>query len=352
MQKVSCGESQGKAVQERLSEAIPPGCVEVEPSPDLTCLACIRDAPKPAQAGIWIVPVDGGEPRPVVTCQDVGRILEAEERVVLSRPRWSPDGCWIAFSSHEGMPPGSGHRLWAVRVDRGETCSMLYASEAIIAGYRWSPDGEHIALADSATGLIAIRRDEGRQVAADREAMRYPLGENGMAWRNDGRSLLYVNLLSGERGLWMMDVVSENREQVLALQEDEIAIPGQSAGGTWGTLVGNHRKPGEGLSLYVWQEPGEEPATYVLPEAEFDPASGLLPTADGMAWAFTVWREGRRVPCAICLPGGDVWEPEIPEYLDRPICWLEQPRRLLALISPLCFITLEPVWEPHDRDVG
>lgn len=332
-------------IPEALSEAILPGCGEAEPSPDLANLACVQGAPQSEEAGIWIVPADGGEPRPIVTCRDVERVLGTQQRSVLSRPRWAPDGRWIAFATHEGMPPGRGHRLWVVGVETDEACGVLYESPGVIAGHRWSPDGEHVALADSIAGLVVIQRDGGLQVAADRAAMRYPLADNGMAWSEDGLSLLYVSLPSHERGLWRMVVRSGGRERVLALQEDEVAVPGQRAGRTWGALVGNHRKPGGGLRLQVCQELGEEPMVCALPDVEFDAASELLSTADGVAWGFSVRREGRRVPCALCLPGGEVWEPSFDGCLERVICWLEQPRRLLVLLSPLRFVALEPSWE-------
>lgn len=58
-----------------------------------------------------------------------------------SRPRWSPDGQWIAFLSKRSDKKTN---LWLLSV-RGGEAQRLTDSKADVAGHVWSPDGKEIA---------------------------------------------------------------------------------------------------------------------------------------------------------------------------------------------------------------
>jgi len=323
---------------ERLNQ-ISAGCADAVPASDLSAVACLRVVDDPAQAGIWIVPMDG-EPHPVALCHDMGQILGATSPPALSDPRWSPNGVWLAFATHEGMPPGEHHRLWAVHADGSDAPRILHSSVGVIAGYRWSPDGAFIAVADSEAGLLIIRRETGEAITVDVQAMRYPLGENAMAWIGDD-TLVYNSLAEGQSGLWGVELGTDNQRLLWETELDEIALPGWSGAQIWGALRGNSRDPAQSVALMVWRGAGADLEVYTLPNAEFDPAAKLLPTSDGTMWAFTVWREGRRVPWVVGLPEGKACEIECPHSLDCLVGWLEEPRSLLASLGAAHFVGLD-----------
>ncbi len=312
------------------------GCAEIAPSPALSQLAFVRDADVLAQAGLWVAPAEGQEPWPLVTSQAMIRLTGSVVGSIIARPRWSADGQWLAFNSYEGLPPGKEHTLWVVRAEAGSPPKLLYKGSGIIAAHLWSPDGSCLAVADSDAGLMIARLD-GTSEAVDAEAMRYPLEENCMAWLDGGQRLLYMNLAPDKAGLWRLEMPTRQKQQVVALSQDEIMIPtsvnakGQVA---WGALRGNMRQRKRGAALYFWPADGGELKAIPLPNVEFDPASSLLPNDDGSLWAFTVWREGQRVPFVVDRPGRRGHALAVPGVVTQMIGWSDMSRRLWVLLHP------------------
>ena len=77
---------------------------------------------------IWIIPATGGAPRQL-TNHEKGE----------SRPRWSPDGQWIAFLSARG----GAQQIWRIAVDGGEAVQVTSLSTGA-DGHAWSPTGKEI----------------------------------------------------------------------------------------------------------------------------------------------------------------------------------------------------------------
>ena len=104
-----------------------------QPSLDGRWLAyVVADVDKPenrSNSDIWLVPVDGGEPRQLTTSPKHDR-----------HPTWSPDGKWLAFESNRG----GDFQVYVIAADGGEARQLTsIATEA--AQPVWSPDGKHIA---------------------------------------------------------------------------------------------------------------------------------------------------------------------------------------------------------------
>ena len=102
-----------------------------------------------AQHGVWVLPVEGGEPRQV---SKFG-----------SAPSWSPDGAQLAFRSYEPTSlaasdwPGDGDStIWTVAADgsRLQQITTRNNPPGQHADPSWRPDGKRIVFAS--TGIITM----------------------------------------------------------------------------------------------------------------------------------------------------------------------------------------------------
>jgi dipeptidyl aminopeptidase/acylaminoacyl peptidase len=88
---------------------------------------------------LWIVDVNGGEPRPLTTAKKSSTNAD-----------WSPDGKWIAFLSDRPAQisgsPADKRQLYIISADSGEARQITKLDEGV-AGFEWAPDSKRIALA-------------------------------------------------------------------------------------------------------------------------------------------------------------------------------------------------------------
>lgn len=95
--------------------------------------ACVINSPDEANDGsdakIWLISLDGGDPRLFTSGQD-------------SVPKWSPDGTELAFVSARG---GNALQAYTVRMDGGEAAAVTHLKGPVSA-VEWSPDGKRLLL--------------------------------------------------------------------------------------------------------------------------------------------------------------------------------------------------------------
>ncbi len=91
----------------------------------------IDRAANKTNSALWLVPVEGGSPKPLTTTPGTN-----------THPRWSPDGKTIAFvSSRSGTS-----QIWLLPIDGGEP-RQLTKLPIDVAGPIWSPKGDTLAFA-------------------------------------------------------------------------------------------------------------------------------------------------------------------------------------------------------------
>src|SRR5438445_4478622 len=138
---------------------------------------------------IFIVDVEGGEPRPLTTG-------DFEEHSI----EFSPDGREIAFVSNREPDPDLFYNpdLFVIRVDDG-SIRRLTATESAEFQPRWSPDGKSIAFLGTRRGLTDLEttmEDTHVWVAAADGSGRRELGrevdnrQQSPAWSADGSAVL------------------------------------------------------------------------------------------------------------------------------------------------------------------
>ena len=110
-------------------------------SPDGRWLtADVDDGERKTEDDVWLIPVDGGEPR---------RLTDRPGRE--GNPVFSPDGSMIAYMGTDE----AGRSLWVTTVE-GDRHIRLTSYEGFNANPRWSPDGASLAFASDRGGSIDI----------------------------------------------------------------------------------------------------------------------------------------------------------------------------------------------------
>ncbi|MDQ6929499.1 MAG: S9 family peptidase [Candidatus Eremiobacteraeota bacterium] len=137
-------------------------------SPDGTQLAFLSDAGKgdDANAQVWLMPLDGGDPRPVTKApQGVDGFS------------WRPDGKAIAYSAVDAKPVHKGAarfrdsflfttepitsrktpspvHIFAVPVSGGAATQLTFGAMSAVSTLSWSPDGRAMAVGMAPTAIL------------------------------------------------------------------------------------------------------------------------------------------------------------------------------------------------------
>ncbi len=139
-------------------------------------------------------------------------------------PSWSPDSRWLAVCRNRFLkgtdtdPPGSGG-VYLLPVNGGEPRALRIPQEGADP-WPWypkfSPDGHHLAyLPGSGISQYIAVVELGADYAptgAPRRVTRLPIDpDGGYSWTRDGKSLLYVQL--GSQRLWRVEITGDRAAQ-------------------------------------------------------------------------------------------------------------------------------------------
>ena len=138
-------------------------------------------------SNIWVVATDGGEPRRFTT----GPTRD-------THPRWSPDGCWLAFVSDRGAKKKP--QLHVMPADGGEAVVLTDLPNGVSAawGLAWSPDSTRLAFVARVGGWQEPERQEDRgksRPAHVVSTLKYRF--EGVGYTHDRRPHIFVVPVAG-----------------------------------------------------------------------------------------------------------------------------------------------------------
>jgi Tol biopolymer transport system component len=197
---------------------------------------------------------------------------------------WAPDSENLAFVSFAGLPPGSDYKLSLFSLDEEES-RLVYESEDSIAGMKWSPDGNSLAVVEGER-LLLVHLDGGDDVVVEDGVALFPLSGNGLAWSPDGHRLICPVAVGQASELHVVEV-STLEETVLWPNSDArmAFIPSWSPDGQRiAILKGRYLvvdPSEERVSLIVVDADGSHPMEMDLAGEAFELGTELLWSPDG-----------------------------------------------------------------------
>jgi dipeptidyl aminopeptidase/acylaminoacyl peptidase len=126
-------------------------------------------------ASIWLVSLDGGEPR---------RLTRGEK--IDGAPRWSPDGSQLAFVSNRDT---KAKQLYVLPVGGGDPQKLTELDEDVTEVV-WSPDGTRLAFTSRVRDAAYEEEDERKRRPRRFERLQYKLDDEG--WIGDRRRHVFV----------------------------------------------------------------------------------------------------------------------------------------------------------------
>ncbi len=151
------------------------------------------------RSAIWVVPADG-------TIGDARRFTFGPKND--RKPRWSPDGKWLAFVSDregaggkdakEDKEKGKGKpQIWLIPADGGEARQLTFMKHG--AGDPvWSPDGRYLSFTAQTGGEDEPDEPEGKKTPKARKIDRLWYRLDGVGWTYERRA--HIFLISPEGG--------------------------------------------------------------------------------------------------------------------------------------------------------
>ncbi len=176
-------------------------------SPDGKWVAFV--AGEPGDLRVYVVSVDGGEPRGV-----------SEPHRVALAPSWSPDGRWLYFSSdHAGQM-----NLWKARLENGRTGELVQVTSGSRADLYARPDPSGKRLAYSSLSYTADLWEHDLKSSRALRATAETTLEDSARLSPDGKWLAFGSNRLGSNHLWVLNRENGSLTQVTTTAQPEVGI--------------------------------------------------------------------------------------------------------------------------------
>lgn len=245
------------------------------PSPDGSTIVFARyDTAMTQRVRLWIIGADGSNLR---------RVNAPDLPYDYTRPSWSRDGKWIAFSASTNEHREYANTgIWIMNVATGETRSVSDPARYTDIYAQWLPDGRGLIVMRAVQG--DVNRDLWR-LRLDGSAMRItdnPGFDGKPSVSPDGRFVVFPSErpAGSPRRLWVMDLAAGDRSA-----RAETTGPGRSPAwsrdGRWIAFVAN---VGGSSTLYI-KRPGVSKIIQVSPRGMTAENPEWLPSSDAIVFA-------------------------------------------------------------------
>ena len=210
---------------------------------------------------VWAVPASGGEPVPMT-----GKEAYAS---YAPRPRWSPDGKYLAFLSPR---EGDINQVWSLPRRGGEAVKLTDTAQTVMA-FEWSPDSKRLLLLlQDPTAAEKARKEQGDEYE---EKTQPPWVIDRIQFKTD-----YVGYLDRRRThIYLLDIGSKELTQLTSGDYDD-SEPAWSPDGKQIVFTSNRtEEPDLNYNTDIWvvsSDPGQAPRDPVrvtdTPGADASPA--------------------------------------------------------------------------------
>jgi dipeptidyl aminopeptidase/acylaminoacyl peptidase len=186
---------------------------------------------------IWMVPTTGGEPVP----------MTAEEKSA-SRPRWSPDGKYLAFL---GELEDGETQVWTLFRQGGDSRPITEVKQGV-SSYEWSPDGTRMVLVIKDPNPEDLKKDKGDDNSDETPP---PWVITRLQFKMD-----YDGYLDSRRThLYVLDLASKEMRQISSGDYDD-SEPAWSRDGTHIAFVSNRSaEPDTNYNTDIWVVAADNP---------------------------------------------------------------------------------------------
>ena len=195
-----------------------------------------------SEGQIWMVPMAGGNPTPMTA-----------KGSSASRPRWSPDGKYLAFLSARAE---SKTQVWLLDRNGGDSQQLTDMRQGV-QSYEWSPDGSKLVLLiqDPSPEDLAAAKDEEQGVKPARPRTQPPWVIDRLQTKRD-----YEGYLDRRRThLYVFDVAAKKLAQITSGDYDD-SQPAWAPDGRFIAFVSNRDKEPDATSnTELWLVASDNP---------------------------------------------------------------------------------------------